>query len=238
MDEPHTVHRVSLPGDEQDSVTWGWLWAVSSCNFNMPSSALRAQSLRTSVDPLASSESSSEAEDSAAGFDSDESDYLDSEKPRKKQRVSPVHKSAHEDEISEPEDEDDDHDADEDEDEEVTRIVSSINVPSRIKRKAEQAAPTDRTVKPSNAISVPTDADTTFDSLNVHPWLVQSLANMAIKRPTGIQKSTIPEILKGRDCIGGSRTGSGKTVSFAVPILQKWASDPSAIFAVVLTPTR
>ncbi|TPX18519.1 uncharacterized protein E0L32_011557 [Thyridium curvatum] len=200
----------------------------------MPPSALRAQSLRTSVDPLASSESSSEAEDSAAGFDSDESDYLDSEKPRKKQRVSPVHKSAHEDEISEPEDQDDDDDADE----EVKRIVSSINVPSRIKRKAEQAAPTDRTVKPSTAISVPTDADTTFDSLNVHPWLVQSLANMAIKRPTGIQKSTIPEILKGRDCIGGSRTGSGKTVSFAVPILQKWASDPSAIFAVVLTPTR
>ncbi|TVY86225.1 ATP-dependent RNA helicase, partial [Lachnellula willkommii] len=49
---------------------------------------------------------------------------------------------------------------------------------------------------------------------------------MAIKRPTGIQKGCIPEILKGRDCIGGSRTGSGKTVAFAVPILQKWAEDP------------
>lgn len=61
---------------------------------------------------------------------------------------------------------------------------------------------------------------------------------MAIKRPTGIQKGCIPEILKGRDCIGGSRTGSGKTVAFAAPILQKWADDPSGIFAVVLTPTR
>jgi ATP-dependent RNA helicase DDX49/DBP8 len=61
---------------------------------------------------------------------------------------------------------------------------------------------------------------------------------MAIKRPTGIQKGCIPEILKGRDCIGGSRTGSGKTVAFAVPILQRWAEDPSAIFAVVLTLTR
>jgi ATP-dependent RNA helicase DDX49/DBP8 len=61
---------------------------------------------------------------------------------------------------------------------------------------------------------------------------------MAIKRPTSIQKGCIPEILKGRDCIGGSRTGSGKTIAFAVPILQKWAEDPFGIFALVLTPTR
>lgn len=78
----------------------------------------------------------------------------------------------------------------------------------------------------------------TFANIDVHPWLVRSLANMAIERPTGIQRGCIPEILKGRDCIGGSRTGSGKTVAFAVPILQKWAEDPVGIFAVVLTPTR
>jgi ATP-dependent RNA helicase DDX49/DBP8 len=80
--------------------------------------------------------------------------------------------------------------------------------------------------------------DSTFVSLNVAPWLVGSLSAMAIKRPTAIQRACIPEILKGRDCIGGSRTGSGKTVAFAVPILQKWAEDPFGIFAVVLTPTR
>ncbi|KAL1964104.1 hypothetical protein VTN77DRAFT_7522 [Rasamsonia byssochlamydoides] len=80
--------------------------------------------------------------------------------------------------------------------------------------------------------------DSTFASLNVAPWLVSSLSNMAIRRPTAIQRACIPEILKGRDCIGGSRTGSGKTVAFAVPILQKWAEDPFGIFAVVLTPTR
>lgn len=42
----------------------------------------------------------------------------------------------------------------------------------------------------------------------------------------------------GRDCIGGSRTGSGKTVAFAVPILQQWAADPIGTFALILTPTR
>lgn len=82
------------------------------------------------------------------------------------------------------------------------------------------------------------DEGTSFATLNVSPWLVSSLAGMAIRRPTGIQKGCIPEILKGRDCIGGSRTGSGKTVAFAVPILQKWAEDPVGIFALVLTPTR
>ncbi|KAI9817675.1 MAG: putative RNA helicase [Thelocarpon impressellum] len=77
-----------------------------------------------------------------------------------------------------------------------------------------------------------------FASLGVRPWLVASLASMAISRPTAIQRLCIPKILEGRDCIGGSRTGSGKTMAFAVPILQKWAEDPLAIFAVVLTPTR
>lgn len=80
--------------------------------------------------------------------------------------------------------------------------------------------------------------DSTFATLNVAPWLVKSLSTMAIRRPTAIQKSCIPEILKGKDCIGGSRTGSGKTIAFAVPILQKWAEDPFGIYAVVLTPTR
>jgi ATP-dependent RNA helicase DDX49/DBP8 len=74
-----------------------------------------------------------------------------------------------------------------------------------------------------------------FATIDVAPWLVGSLASMEIKRPTGIQKACIPEILKGRDCIGGSRTGTGKTIAFSVPILQKWAEDPCGIFALIIT---
>jgi ATP-dependent RNA helicase DDX49/DBP8 len=48
----------------------------------------------------------------------------------------------------------------------------------------------------------------------------------------------IPEILKGRDVIGGAKTGSGKTAAFALPILQKLSEDPYGVFAIVLTPTR
>ncbi|KAL4979226.1 P-loop containing nucleoside triphosphate hydrolase protein [Aspergillus desertorum] len=80
--------------------------------------------------------------------------------------------------------------------------------------------------------------ENSFRALNVAPWLVGSLTTMAVRKPTAIQRACIPEILKGRDCIGGSRTGSGKTIAFSVPILQKWAEDPFGIFAVILTPTR
>ena len=85
--------------------------------------------------------------------------------------------------------------------------------------------------------TVPT-TNASFESINVAPWLVRSMRVMEIRRPTPIQKDCIPEILKGRDCIGGSRTGTGKTIAFAVPILQKWAENIFGIYAVVLTPTR
>ena len=82
------------------------------------------------------------------------------------------------------------------------------------------------------------DATSSFATIGVAPWLIASLAAMAIQRPTTIQKGCIPQILNGKDVIGGSKTGSGKTVAFAVPILQTWAEDPMGIFAVILTPTR
>lgn len=114
---------------------------------------------------------------------------------------------------------------------------------SRIKKKGEvdpNAEPEEEEpVTIADAIALGRESEvSTFAALNVAPWLVSSLKNMAIKRPTAIQKACIPEILKGRDCIGGSRTGSGKTMAFAVPIMQQWAKNPFGIFALVLTPTR
>ncbi|OJJ51630.1 hypothetical protein ASPZODRAFT_88216 [Penicilliopsis zonata CBS 506.65] len=124
--------------------------------------------------------------------------------------------------------------------------VASAPLPtlSRIKKKdaskpEKSTEPEEDPVTIKDALEIGLNsAESTFSTLNVAPWLVGSLTTMAIRRPTAIQKACIPEILKGRDCIGGSRTGSGKTVAFAVPILQKWAEDPVGIFAIVLTPTR
>ncbi|KAI9372688.1 P-loop containing nucleoside triphosphate hydrolase protein [Aspergillus egyptiacus] len=114
---------------------------------------------------------------------------------------------------------------------------------SRIKKKAPQSttAPKeeDNPVLIKDALEIGLQAEeSSFKALKVAPWLIGSLTTMAVRKPTAIQRACIPEILKGRDCIGGSRTGSGKTIAFAVPILQKWAEDPFGIFAVILTPTR
>ncbi|KAH8909568.1 DEAD/DEAH box helicase [Coniochaeta sp. PMI_546] len=206
----------------------------------MPSSTGHKSGARLSEpdsEPTISDEVESQSADS--GSDSDSySDSLDSTEPRKRRRTSS-------DGAVESDDDDDDDDDDDAGPADGAKPLPSFSVPSRIKRgplekkpPAQPENPGQQFHNPSAKVLAPTDPNTSFESLGVRPWLVRSLANMAIKRPTGIQKGCIPEILKGRDCIGGSRTGSGKTVAFAAPILQKWAEDPSGIFAVVLTPTR
>ncbi|KAG1806870.1 DEAD-domain-containing protein [Suillus plorans] len=77
-----------------------------------------------------------------------------------------------------------------------------------------------------------------FGDMGVAPPLSAALARMSIRAPTEIQAACIPPLLEGRDCIGNAKTGSGKTIAFAIPILQKLSEDPYGIFALVLTPTR
>ncbi|KAH9813237.1 P-loop containing nucleoside triphosphate hydrolase protein [Melampsora americana] len=79
---------------------------------------------------------------------------------------------------------------------------------------------------------------TSFQDLNVHSSLISALKSLSIHSPTEIQAKTIPDILNGRDCIGSSQTGSGKTIAFSIPILQGLAKDPSSCYALILTPTR
>ncbi|KAF9325975.1 hypothetical protein BGZ91_002167 [Linnemannia elongata] len=77
-----------------------------------------------------------------------------------------------------------------------------------------------------------------FGQLGLASWLVNALKAMSITAPSEIQTKCIPEILAGKDVIGGAKTGSGKTAAFALPILQKLSEDPYGVFAVILTPTR
>merc|ERR1711892_1307812 len=64
------------------------------------------------------------------------------------------------------------------------------------------------------------------------------LAECAITAPTEVQRACIQPTLEGRDILACSKTGSGKTAAFALPILEKLAEDPYGVFGVVLTPTR
>nr|XP_018263088.1 ATP-dependent RNA helicase DBP8 [Kwoniella dejecticola CBS 10117]OBR85246.1 ATP-dependent RNA helicase DBP8 [Kwoniella dejecticola CBS 10117] len=81
-------------------------------------------------------------------------------------------------------------------------------------------------------------AETTFASLGLSQPLITALRSINISQPTEIQSACISAILSGRDCIGGAKTGSGKTMAFALPIVERIARDPFGVWAVVLTPTR
>src|SRR4051794_3616005 len=77
-----------------------------------------------------------------------------------------------------------------------------------------------------------------FSSLGLDKWILHQCRLMGIGEPTPVQFNCISPILDGRDVIGCARTGTGKTLAFALPILQKLAQDPYGIFALILTPTR
>jgi len=78
----------------------------------------------------------------------------------------------------------------------------------------------------------------TFEELGVSKWILHQLSGLGISRPSPVQANCIAPILAGRDCVGIAKTGQGKTLAFAIPILQTLAVDPYGIYAVVLTPTR
>lgn len=79
---------------------------------------------------------------------------------------------------------------------------------------------------------------TNFADLGLPAWQVDTLKGLAIVKPTEIQNACIPQILSGKDVIGGAKTGSGKTAAFALPILKTLAEDIFGPFALILTPTR
>lgn len=79
---------------------------------------------------------------------------------------------------------------------------------------------------------------TEFNTLNLHPQLVQALAERGYRTPTPIQAEIIPILLAGHDAIGQAQTGTGKTAAFALPILQQLDPDYNAVQALVLVPTR
>lgn len=70
-------------------------------------------------------------------------------------------------------------------------------------------------------------------------WISNNTKQLRYEKPTPIQTSIIPHInQKEGNIIAISKTGTGKTASFCLPILNKLAKDPSSIFAIILEPTR
>lgn len=81
------------------------------------------------------------------------------------------------------------------------------------------------------------DAQHKFTDFNVHPLIQANLSKMGFVSPSPIQDQAIPLGLQGYDIVGVANTGTGKTAAFAIPLLNRLLSDPTAK-AVLLAPTR
>ena len=76
-----------------------------------------------------------------------------------------------------------------------------------------------------------------FEELQVQQEIIHALNDAGITAPTLIQQKAIPLIKQGRDVIGISKTGSGKTAAFGIPLLEKIAPD-QGIQVLIVAPTR
>ena len=78
-----------------------------------------------------------------------------------------------------------------------------------------------------------------FNQLGVQKSLIKGLNEINIDIPTEIQEKAIPFLIeKGTDFIGQAQTGTGKTLAFGLPILQKINPENKNIQALILSPTR
>jgi ATP-dependent RNA helicase RhlE len=81
-----------------------------------------------------------------------------------------------------------------------------------------------------------------FSKLGLSAPIVKAVADLGYTKPTPIQKESIPAVLSGKNILGTSQTGTGKTASFVLPMLEKLSKNKTQrgkrIRALILTPTR
>ena len=77
----------------------------------------------------------------------------------------------------------------------------------------------------------------TFDGLGIHEKLMRALEALHFKTPTPIQHQAIPAAIEGKDIIGIAQTGTGKTLAFGIPMIQRLA-ELKGRQGLVILPTR
>ncbi|NEA67566.1 DEAD/DEAH box helicase [Streptomyces sp. SID12488] len=104
---------------------------------------------------------------------------------------------------------------------------------------AETAADTD--AADDSADTEPGEPEITFTDLGLPEGVVRKLTQNGVTSPFPIQTATIPDALAGKDILGRGRTGSGKTLSFGLPLLTKLSgghTEKKKPRGIILTPTR
>lgn len=77
-----------------------------------------------------------------------------------------------------------------------------------------------------------------FEEFGLSEKVVRSLKDNGYTVASPIQEETIPKLLEGKDLIGQSQTGTGKTASFGIPLIEKIDNNENSVQALVLCPTR
>ncbi len=77
-----------------------------------------------------------------------------------------------------------------------------------------------------------------FTELNLSPEVLKAIAALGFEEASPIQAAAIPVMRSGRDLVGQSQTGSGKTAAFAIPLVEMVEGSSRAVQALVLCPTR
>ena len=77
-----------------------------------------------------------------------------------------------------------------------------------------------------------------FSDLNLSKEVLQAIDDMGFENPSEVQEGTIPLILEGRDVLAQAQTGTGKTASFGIPMIEGIEDKSHNLQGLVLVPTR
>ena len=77
-----------------------------------------------------------------------------------------------------------------------------------------------------------------FSELGLSEPILKAVAKLGFEQTSPIQSAAIPALMEGKDILGQSATGSGKTAAFAIPAIERVADSDRKVQILVLTPTR
>jgi ATP-dependent RNA helicase RhlE len=77
-----------------------------------------------------------------------------------------------------------------------------------------------------------------FSELTLSPALQKQLSDANFITPTPVQAAAIPPALEGRDILATAQTGTGKTLSFLIPLIERMPANAKGTTALILLPTR
>ena len=133
-----------------------------------------------------------------------------------------------------------DEDADDERDADYGAESDEGDYSDAVESATARPSPSRRAVRAPRAVATvdPSALPQAFAELGVGERTLQALARYGFTTPTPIQVRAIPALLTGRDVVGVAQTGSGKTIAFGVPMVERLDPELAEVQAIVLVPTR